>query len=347
MINSNLTSIKIALSIRRFFALTISIFALTSCSSTQQSQTRPAPSSCTIEFYNDSHQALCRWYYDGLASFGNRCNQKIINELDRQGRQVFPRASCGQPKPSSIASECKRKYQYSSPQTMCDVYHFNRDLTCDSTIRDIFTEKNLALTPRSSCGAAVTPISSPQSSTCRRSVTGETTARLCTLYWDNLDVACDSTVRQEIIRRTGSIGTNKSACIQIDNAPRVQACTGYTIGQLNLSSNQQLCTLASGKTDCRRLAEALMIGKGLKSKQACGETSQDECSALVRSLAARSDGVAEACRVKNDKNQILGVKCRRSLNGFLLGRQVSPGNSAAACGQPIRADDLAAFRTNQ
>lgn len=333
--------------LKRVLIPVILVFGLFGCSSSPQQSGSRQPTSCNINFYNDPAQSLCRWYYDGFGSYGTACDPKIIAELERQGRSVFPRSSCGQPKQTATSMECKRKYSSTSTQTLCDVYHSNRDLPCDPSIRDIFNERRQNLIPRSSCGTPTQSAGAAQSSVCRRSVTGESTANLCTLYWDNLDFPCDALVREEIIRRNGTIGSGKNSCIQFQAASNVQACTGHTIGKLNSISQQEMCTLAASKTDCSRVAEALLIGKGLKSKQGCGGVAQDECSSLVRTLASRTDGVTEACRIKSDKNQLIGVKCRRSINGFLLGKQVSPGNSSAACGQPVRPDDLAAFRSSQ
>lgn len=322
-------------------------FGLLGCSTTPQPTVPRQASTCNISFYNDPHQSLCRWYYDGFGALGTACDPKIVAELERQGRSVFPRSSCGQPKQTATSMECKRKYSNTSPQTLCDVYHSTRDFPCDQSIREIFSERKQNIFPRSACGTPISSAGAAQPSVCRRSVTAESTASLCTMYWDNLDIPCDAIVRQEIIRRNGTIGAGKDACIQSQPTSNVQACSGYTIGQLNSVSQQRMCTLAASTTDCSRIAEALLIGKGLKSRQGCGEASQDECSSLVRTLNSRVDGITEACRLKNDKNQLIGVKCRRSINGFLLGKQLSPGNSSAACGQPVRADDLAAFRSSR
>jgi hypothetical protein len=326
----------------------LSGFLLFGCAtSTQQGSARSNNSSCTVNFYNDPHQSLCGWYYNGFGVFGSSCDSKIIQELERQGRSVFPRTSCGQIKPSPAVSECRRKYANSSTQAMCDVYHFNRDLGCDGSIREIFRERNLELHPRASCGGQTQSNAPAQASVCRRTVANETTASLCTLYWDNRDTACDPQLRTELIRRIGSTGNDKNSCVQLDLTSTLQACTGFSLGQLTRAQPLQLCSASSGKNDCSRLADALLLGRGLKSSQPCGEVSQDECSSLVRSLSGRADGVSEACRIKNDKNQLLGVKCRRSINGFLLGKQVSPGNASTSCGQPVKANDLAAFRVGQ
>jgi hypothetical protein len=321
---------------------------LLGCSSKpQQTSQRTSYSSCTVNFFNDPPQSLCRWYYDGFGSFGSSCDSRISAELERQGRSVFPRTSCGQIKTSPAASECRRKYANSSTQAMCDVYHFNRDLGCDGSIREIFRERNLELHPRASCGGQTQSNAPAQSSVCRRSVANETTTSLCTLYWDNRDTACDPQMRTELIRRIGSTGNDKNSCMRLDSTSTLQACTGFSLGQLTRAQPLQLCAASSGKNDCSRLADTLLLGRGLKVSQPCGEVSQDECSSLVRSLSVRADGVSEACRIKNDKNQLLGVKCRRSLNGFLLGKQVSPGNASTSCGQPVKANDLAAFRVGQ
>jgi hypothetical protein len=320
-------------------------FLLFGCAiSPQQGSTRPNNSSCTVNFYNDPHQSLCGWYYNGFGSFGSSCDSKIIQELERQGRSVFPRTSCGQFKHSQVATECRRKYANSSTQAMCDVYHWNRDLSCDASIREIFRERNLDLHPPASCGGRSQSNAPTQSSGCSRTVANETTTSLCTLYWENRDTACDPQMRTELIRRIGSTGSNKNSCIQFGATSTLQACTGFTLGQLTRADPLQLCTAASGKNDCSRLAEIILLGRGLKVSQSCGDVSQDECSSLVRSLALRTDGVSEACRIKNDRTQLAGVKCRRSLNGYLLGKQVSPGNASIACGQPVSSTDLSAFR---
>jgi hypothetical protein len=335
-------------SIKRFrpaFTLALSGLLFLGCASAPQ---QPNPqASCTVNFFNHSPQSLCTWFHDGFGSFGRSCGSRISAELERQGRTVFPRASCGQLKIANSASDCRMKYANSSTQIMCDAYHGNRDLVCDSSIRDIFRERNLNLHPRQVCGTQMQSAAGSTAPVCRRGVANESTTRLCTLYWENQDTACDSQMRSEIIRRTGSIGTNKDSCIQREISSSIQACSGHTLGQLTNAPPLQLCSISAGKSDCSRIAEALLVGRGLKASQSCGEASQDECSSLVRSLAMRHDGTTEACRIRNDKTQLIGVKCRRSLNGFLLEKQVSPGSASNSCGQPIKAGDLTPFRANR
>jgi hypothetical protein len=338
----------------KFFLITIGFIFLQSCA-TQTTQTPPALSSCSLSFNSNSPSQICGWYWGNTFP---QCDSVMSAELSRRNLNLSPPSACGTSKspvpPAAPSTQaCSFTFQGNSATQICDWYWKDAYKQCDPVMLAELNRRNLNISPQSLCGTprVVPSTPPPVTSGCTQNYRSAPAADICRTYWGNLNTPCDPAMREELSARSliitppndcgKPLGTNATP------ARPIQATTSCGVNDVIAFSNQpiqQLCSIAQGTGACRGAASIAIQGRGFSAgghSGTCGQPESGRCGQLLARFNAAQNPVVAACSVRTDRTSELGLACRSSINGFLLGRGSSSGLvPGSSCGQPITEREL-------
>lgn len=268
-------------------------------------------------------------------------------------------ASCsGQPqKTSNDTKSCYANFTENSPGTICGWYWENFLPECDSRMRDEMTRRRLVIHPRSECGNIISSSPTPSkrlsntsdgSNQCTIDASNLSTTSICNAFWENLSVPCDPKFKAELEKRGVSI-YRKADCgkplaarpAQIDE--RALTCDATSIINFSTQSIKNLCQTVHAGGDCKNVARQVLNGQLIaigRNDAACGRSEAGNCSAIIQNIKNSNNPVSAACSIRNDKTSVEGLRCRSTVNGYLLSQGKSSGILGGQCGRAIQDSEI-------
>jgi len=192
---------------------------------------------------------------------------------------------------------CTSDFSGSTAEYLCETYHKNRWVQCDSKIRNEILTRGLKLNPVIQCGQKLdrdTGNSSLTKSPPQCDVVRFTTEKLCDDYWNNKNSSCNSNIISEINKRGWS------------HQPQL------TCGTMPLTNN------AVGNTAQQEYKFPPKVIAG--------------CDTVIGKIKINSNPIATACSLHHRSMDIDSIKCKRNIDEFIKLNSKGVGKSFATCG---------------